>query len=109
MTERKDASGDGRRKGLGRRRFLSGVGASGLATAMAVFGSATPASALVAAGCCNLCRSRSGTFAQCSSGTHYVWSCSIGGSAFLHCTCCEHGAKSGCAHVTQSWYECRYN
>ena len=92
----------------GRRRFLSRVGASGLAAAAAVFGRSSPAEA-VAAGCCSLCLPKSGTRAQCASGRYYMWICSYGTSGFLYCNCCEHGNSSGgCAGVTQSWYSCQY-
>ena len=43
------ASGGKRGFRLGRRHFLAGVGAGGLATAGTVFGFASPASALVSA------------------------------------------------------------
>jgi hypothetical protein len=106
MTER-DVAGDGARgkPRLGRRRFLSRVGASGLAAAAVVFGRPTAASAYQY-GCCNLCLSPSGTYSQCASGTYYFWRCQ---KPSIICECCEHGNSSGgCAGVTQSWGYCRY-
>lgn len=92
----------------GRRGFLAGVGASGLATAATIFGQATPASALVNAGCCNLCFSPSHSVSQCETGTYYVWSCPYG-SEFLYCNCCEHGTSGdNCIGVTYSSYSCQY-
>jgi hypothetical protein len=92
----------------GRRAFLGGVGASGLATAATLFGQATPAAATVAAGCCNLCFSPTHSVAQCETGQYYVWSCPYG-SQYLYCNCCEHGASGdNCNHVTYSSYSCQY-
>lgn len=93
---------------VGRRRFFGGLGAGGLAVAGAVFGRATPAEALIAVGCCNLCWDPSGTLSQCQSGTHYTWSCSITGGNHVVCTCCEHGATQDiCRDVTSSWAGCQ--
>ena len=89
----------------GRRGFLGGLGAGGLTVAMTVFGTA-PAEALVAVGCCTLCRSSSGTLSQCKQGTYYVWYCQK--SAYQQCTCCERGASSGCSGVVQSFGTCYY-
>jgi hypothetical protein len=95
---------------LGRRRFLGGVGAGGLATAAAVFGFAPDANALVAAGCCGLICSPSHTLAQCESGAHYVWECTESGG-FLYCNCCEHGWPAHpppCNGTYYSSYSCQY-
>lgn len=95
--------------GVRRRRFLrGGLGAGALAAAATVFGSGQSAQATITAGCCHLCRAKSGTLAGCESGAHYTWYCTAT-SGGLHCTCCEHGSSSGCTGVTQSWYTCSYN
>jgi hypothetical protein len=92
----------------GRRSFLAGIGASGLATAATIFGQATPASAIVSAGCCNLCFSPSHSVAQCETGRYYVWTCSYN-SEYLYCDCCEHGTTAdSCSGVTYSSYSCQY-
>jgi hypothetical protein len=98
----------GRTPGVVRRRFLAGVGASGLATAGAVFGFAQPASAEAFAGCCVLCCSPSHSVASCESGSHYVWTCSE--SAYLFCSCCEHGQPCNkCNSTNYSSYSCSYD
>lgn len=93
----------------GRRRFLAGVGAGGLATAGTVFGFASPASALVKAGCCTLCCKPSHSLSTCESGSHYVWECTES-SGFLYCNCCEHGSPctKGCNSSNYSSYQCQY-
>jgi hypothetical protein len=93
----------------GRRRFLAGVGASGLATAGVVFGFATPASALVSYQCCNLCCSPSHTLSECESGSYYVWECTTSGG-YLYCNCCEHGnpCSYGCNTYHYSSAQCQY-
>ena len=91
-----DGAVPARRKVL-RRRFLGGMGASGLAAAMTVFGK-TPAYA--GAGwwqCCYLaCGAPTVSMSTCLNANHYVWSCTTSGG-FLWCRCCEiYGTKSGC-------------
>lgn len=87
---------------VGRRRFLGGIGAGGLATAATVFGFASPASATtVPYGCCHLCCKPSGhTLAQCETGPayFYVWACRE--SNGTTCKCCEH--HSPCYHGCNS-------
>jgi len=84
----------GKRAHVGRRRLLGGAGASALAAAVAVFGRPGPASALVAFGCCQLFFHPTLTLAACKTDnakqkiTHYVWTCSQGGTGFT-CSCCE--------------------
>ncbi len=98
----------GGRLGLGRRGFLTGVGAGGLATAGAVFGFAPPASALVSRGCCNLCCSPSHSLGSCETGSYYEWECTESGG-FLYCNCCEHGSPcSKCNSSNYSSYSCQY-
>jgi hypothetical protein len=87
MKEHNDPQAGGR---AGRRRFLGGLGAGGLAVAGAVFGRATPALANVVYQCCNLVKEPSHNLTQCQTGPHYTWSCSGGGGNHLVCQCCEH-------------------
>ncbi len=109
--DRKNGLREGGKRGfrLGRRRFLTGVGAGGLATAGTVFGFATPASALVAYGCCTLCCKASHSLSTCESGAHYVWECTES-SGFLYCNCCEHGSPctNGCNSTHYSSAQCQY-
>lgn len=93
---------------VGRRRFLGGVGASGLAAAGVVFGFAGPAQALVPVGCCTLCCKSTGSLGSCESGSHYVWSCTIEND--LICDCCEHGnpCSTGCNSSNYSTAYCSY-
>jgi hypothetical protein len=75
---------------VGRRRLLGGVGASGLAAAVAVFGRSSPAFA-GNYGCCNLYVSPPNiSYATCTTSSttlsYYNWSCSSGGYS---CQCCE--------------------
>jgi hypothetical protein len=109
MTAHESTDEHGRKGGAGRRTFLAGIGATGLAAAATIFGRATPASALVNAGCCTLCYSPSSshTMAQCESGTYYRWSCNYSGG--VYCDCCEHGTLGdNCIGVTYSKYSCQY-
>lgn len=102
-------SDQGDRRRLGRRGFLTGIGAGGLATAGAVFGFTPPASALVSAGCCGLCCNPSHSVSTCESGSYYVWECSE--SYYLFCSCCEHGNPCGvgCNTSNYSSYSCSYD
>jgi hypothetical protein len=107
MTTRdKAGAGGGRKRGLGRLRFLSRIGAGGLAAAAVVFARPTPAMAYDY-GCCTLCKPPSGTYSQCASGRYYFWRCS---RPSIVCECCEHGTTSGstCTGVQWSWGLCRY-
>lgn len=113
MTEH-DASGahthGGRKKSrVGRRRFLSGMGAGGLAAAAVVFGKPTAASASYTLNCCHLCFAPSISMSTCQSASrHYVWGCTASGG-FLHCTCCERGATTAtCSGVNASAGSCQY-
>lgn len=101
--------GDSGNSKVGRRRFLGGVGMSGLAAAGVIFGFAKPALALVSAGCCTLCCNPSQSMSQCESGSYYVWSCSESGG-FLYCDCCEHNSPCsyGCNSTHFSSYSCQY-
>jgi hypothetical protein len=96
------AEGRGKER-VGRRRFLGGVGAGGLAVAATVFGRATPASAAtVPYGCCTLClTSSSRSLASCQTGSYYTWVCNRGTQI---CECCEHydGNGTNCAHTQWS-------
>jgi hypothetical protein len=88
----------------GRRRFLGGLGASGLAAAVAVFGRADPAYALVTVVCCHLCFSPSHSEQECETGRHYVWTCGRTVNGRLQqCWCCEHGVTTAtCTGVQYS-------
>ncbi len=101
---------------IGRRHFLAGAGASGLAAAGVVFGFAKPALALVNAGCCTLYCNPSHNLSQCETGTYYVWECTES-SGYLYCNCCEHGnpgyrcSKTPCQNCNSSnysSYSCQY-
>lgn len=106
-TQRIPDEGTGERSHVGRRRFLGGVGAGGLATAATVFGFAPPASATVKYACCNLCctPNTGHTLAQCESGTYYVWTCYYNSNK---CYCCEHRhpCSNGCNYNHYSVYRC---
>ena len=87
--------GAGQRRRTGRRGFLTGIGAGGLATAAAVFGFARPPGR-VHVGCCLFCCSPTHTLSECETGTYYMWACadSTGGT----CICCDHGFNPSCEH-----------
>jgi hypothetical protein len=98
-----------------RRRFLSGVGASGLTAAAAIFGFSQSASAkrrplfkmcspgTFIAGCCCLCCPPA-EMNECETGNFYVWSCT---KATLTCECCERGnACFQCDSNNFSGYSC---
>jgi hypothetical protein len=97
-----------RKRKLTRRGFLGGVGAGGLAAATVAFGPARSAEALTTVGCCDLCRSSSGTQTQCENHSgHYEWYCSLNvGGYFYECTCCENNFTKGCNSVSQSYGIC---
>ena len=106
MSEQSERRTTGR---FGRRRVLGGIGASGLAAAVAVFGKGSPAFA----GnwyCCNLIfhpPNMSMSACQSSHGENeswYTWTCAR--SASLDCACCEHkrygstvGSAGTCYHA----------
>lgn len=94
--------------GIGRRGFMSGVGATGLTAAIAVFGR-TPAAnaAYTRAACCNLCSGVPGmTYLDClNCSPYYVWQCQVDSDS--SCRCCECGNGSGgCAGVTGNALRC---
>jgi hypothetical protein len=110
MTEHSAIEKGGRRKSrVARRRFLSGVGAGGLAAAAVVFGRPTAAQAVVSWQCCTLCFARSISMTTCrNAARHYIWGCTTSGG-FLHCTCCERGTTSRtCSGVNASAGSCQY-
>lgn len=78
----------------GRRRFLTGVGATGLAVAVATFGRSTAAYAYVV-GCCDLPHPPGDTcyisYAACSGASHpYLWTCKRPKNRPpLLCQCCD--------------------
>jgi hypothetical protein len=85
-----------------RRRIFAGIGASGIATAVAVFGRSTPASADYTYACCHLSFRPTYTVAQCKSGNHYIWYCWHAG--YVRCQCCE--VKDGYGYDVASAYSC---
>ena len=74
---------------LGRRRFISALGAGGLGVAASLFGHATPAEA--STGCCSLAYAPNTTVSACKSVgypyTYYLWTCRLNIS--IKCQCCE--------------------
>ena len=78
---------------MGRRRLLAGIGASGLAAAIAVFGRGTAAQA-ANYGCCTLIYNPPNmSLGSCQSVRsenegYYTWYCSINNNR--DCACCEH-------------------
>ena len=118
MARKSDLKSDEKRSlRLGRRGFLTALGAGGLTTAGTVFGFATPASALVHYQCCRLCCNPSHSLSQCETGSHYVWECTTSGG-YLYCNCCEHGnpclncgTRTPCPNCNSSNYssaQCQY-
>lgn len=98
---------DGRQ--VARRGFLSGVGATGLATAMTLFGRTPAARASVQSdACCTLCGPRI-SYETCSNARrNYTWFCTTDlGRYDLRCYCCERGnTGGGCGGVTGSAVWC---
>jgi hypothetical protein len=90
-------------KAKGRRRFLTGLGASGLAAAVATFVKADPALATYGYGCCTLALP-SGSISYCRAHATYIWYCAK--SASFDCECCE--VKSGGSY-THSAGRCYYS
>ncbi len=76
-----------------RRGFLAALGGTGIGAAVAVFGGATKAEALVTVGCCHLAYANSGNVTYCLSKSHYIWYCNNGGQNY--CDCCEVKNSSG--------------
>lgn len=106
-------AGTDRESAVGRRGFLSGLGASGLAVAIAVFGRSSPAVADIGiqctrVQCCCICSGvRRVSYLECiNCGRTYVWQCTQpdGRNA---CRCCECGNTSGgCSGVTKNGVRC---
>ena len=91
----------GMAENVGRRRILAGIGASGLAAAVAVFGRSGAANAIPGFGCCNLAFTPTGSVSSCLNGNHYVWYCGLNE---LQCQCCE--VKNSSGSYTRSAYTC---
>lgn len=70
-----------------RRGFLGIVGAGGLASAAAVFGTAAPAQALCKRACCALLKCPNISWRNCTRNADYVWNCKW--TTTRGCTCCE--------------------
>lgn len=81
------ADGAAPKRGVGRRRLLARVGATGLAASAGVFAGAQRASA--APECCNLANyPENTTYRYCRTHAAYIWYCdSLNGA--VHCACCE--------------------
>ena len=96
------------RSRTGRRRFLAGVGATGLAVAAATFGRSTPAFAATQ-GCCHLTYPPGNdcytSYTTCSSNAAYIWICTWNTRPPQTCHCCESKANSNdhiCPHGKSS-------
>jgi hypothetical protein len=94
-----DGAGKGR---VRRRRLLGGLGATGVAAAVAVFGRSTPASAYNVA-CCHLDLPPTWSVSRCRGVPHYVWHCWHAG--YVRCQCCE--AKDPYGATIASAYSCQ--
>jgi hypothetical protein len=90
-------------EGMRRRRLLGGLGASGLAAAVAVFGRSSAASAKYHVACCDLEFAPTRTISSCLSGRHYVWHCWHAG--YVRCQCCE--VKDPYGATIASAYSCQ--
>jgi hypothetical protein len=86
-----------------RRRLLGGVGASGVAAAIAVFGRSSPAEAYVYA-CCHLEFHPTWSIRDCLNTYHYVWHCWHAG--YVRCQCCEVKRYAGGPNVASA-YSCQ--
>ena len=76
----------------GRRRILGGVGITGLAASVAVFGGQGIANAAPLAcpggGCCHLAHCPPNTsWSNCNAHAAYIWYCDVSGTTM--CACCE--------------------
>jgi hypothetical protein len=110
MTTTNEPQADGARKTrVMRRRFLGGMGASGLAAAGVIFGRAPAAYAEVDVDCCHLCGSPSISLSTCRGySKHYVWECEKNSS--VYCLCCETGTTSAsCPSGVKSAIACYLN
>ncbi|GAA2408911.1 hypothetical protein [Nonomuraea africana] len=89
-----------------RRRFLGGLGATGLTAAAVMFGRPEAAQAAVAWRCCHLCQSPSISLSTCKSYSgHYLWYCNA--EARIQCQCCE-TKSGGCPTGVRSAGGCFY-
>ena len=86
-----------------RRRLLGGVGASGVAAAIAVFGRSGPAAAYDYA-CCHLQFHPTWSISGCLNTYHYVWHCWHAG--YVRCQCCEVKNYAGGPNVASA-YSCQ--
>ncbi|GAA1027636.1 hypothetical protein GCM10009557_09800 [Virgisporangium ochraceum] len=97
-----DGSIDKKAGQVRRRRLLGGVGASGIAAAITVFGRSGPAAAVYNVACCHLAMAPTKTISQCLAASHYVWHCWHAG--YVRCQCCE--IKNSSGTYTASAYSC---
>ena len=86
----------------GRRRILAGIGASGLAAAVATFSRATSASAAGDQGCCGLENPPGDpnfrSYSWCQARASYIWNCTVG---TRDCACCETAGNQFSGFVCQ--------
>ncbi|GAA0958990.1 hypothetical protein [Virgisporangium aurantiacum] len=87
-----------------RRRLLGGVGASGIAAAIAVFGRSGPAAAAYQYACCHLQFHPTKSISYCLGTYHYVWHCWHAG--YVRCQCCEVKNYAGGPNVASA-YSCQ--
>lgn len=99
MSERDGTAVAGGGRPVGRRRVLKVVGASGLATAAALFGRTPAASAGTEHGCCVLATAKHKSWSYCAARATYIWSCTH--TVSMWCRCCEMRGYSA--------YTCQYN
>jgi hypothetical protein len=111
-SQSKEAARIGRVR-TGRRRFLTGVGATGLAVAAATFGRPTGAFAVTEV-CCDLYHGPGSdcytSYPTCSTmASPYIWTCMQRKPRVLMCHCCEAPipkSKLDCSPKYKSAYTC---
>ncbi len=85
----------------GRRRFLAGLGATGLASAVTVFGTRTAAEAAGPNsnyGCCNLAHPLE-SYSTCATRYSYIWYCYPNKNCQPPCCdCCEDDSHNRSAY-----------
>ncbi|MEV4756496.1 hypothetical protein AB0J86_15475 [Micromonospora sp. NPDC049559] len=93
-----------------RRGVLRGIGAGGLAAAVAVFAKGSPAQAANWE-CCNLVYVPPNvSLSNCLASNHYVWTCTFGTvGPYYRCQCCEKKNSSGTTIGSASGCTCLSN
>lgn len=89
-------------RGKGRRGFLTAVGATGLASSIAIFrpGKAEAAEALCHVSCCGLSYCPNESYATCAAHATYIWSC------WASCTECANCCESPGHSAAQTFARC---